>query len=155
MLGAYLDDTLVGLPAAAAARVPELAAAAFAPAGLTIQPAKTKVWVPAGLCPAGCADWWAPRGLRVLGAPAETDTPLATLGELGAAVGDRGKENQSEKERTVYPSQTQMHTQLRHESKTLSSTTCAKSILCKCICLNASLRVSWSSFCVSELYFTI
>ena len=38
VLGAYLDDTLVGLPAAAAARVPELAAAAFAPADLTVQP---------------------------------------------------------------------------------------------------------------------
>ena len=90
VLGAYLDDTLVGLPAGAAAKVPELAAAAFAPAGLTVQPAKTKVWVPSGLCPAGCADWWAPRGLRVLGAPAEGDTPLAALGELGAAVGDPG-----------------------------------------------------------------
>ena len=28
--------------------------------------------------------------LRVLGAPAEADTPLAALGELGAAVGDAG-----------------------------------------------------------------
>ena len=90
VLGAYLDDTLVGLPAGAAAKVPELAAAAFAPAGLTVQPAKTRVWVPSGLCPAGCADWWAPRGLRVLGAPAEAETPLAALGELGAAVGDPG-----------------------------------------------------------------
>ncbi len=90
VLGACLDDALVGLPAGAAAKAPELAAAAFAPAGLTVQPAKTRVWVPSGLCPAGCADWWAPRGLRVLGAPAEAETPLAALGELGAAVGDPG-----------------------------------------------------------------
>ena len=78
------------MPAAAAARVPELAAAAFAPAGLTVQPAKTKVWVPSGLCPDGCAAWRTPRGLRVLGAPAEEETPLAARGELGAAVGDPG-----------------------------------------------------------------
>ena len=80
VLGAYLDDVLVCLPAAAAARVPGLAAASFAPAGLAVQEEKTKVWVPNGLCPAGCAAWWSPRGLRVLGAPEEADTPLAALG---------------------------------------------------------------------------
>ena len=48
------------------------------------------MWVPSGLCPAGCSEWWRPRGLRVLGAPEGSDTPLAALGELGAAVGDPG-----------------------------------------------------------------
>ena len=67
VLGAYLDDVLVGLPAAAAARVPGLAAEAFAQAGLTVGERKAKVWVPAGLCPAGSAAWWSPQGLRVLG----------------------------------------------------------------------------------------
>ena len=90
VLGAYLDDVLVGLPAAAAARVPGLAAAAFAPLGCAVQEEKTKVWVPNGTCPPACAAWWSPRGLRVLGAPAEADTPLAALGELGAVVGDAG-----------------------------------------------------------------
>ena len=87
MIGAYLDDVLVGLPAAAAARVPELAAEAFARARCVVEQQKTKVWVPAGLCPSGCQAWWSPRGLRILGAPQGTETPLAALGELGAAVG--------------------------------------------------------------------
>ena len=52
-----------------------------------VQPGKTKVWVPEGLCPRGCEDWWEPGGLRVLGAPQGSETPLAALGELGAAVG--------------------------------------------------------------------
>ena len=52
--------------------------------------AKTKVWVPSGVCPDGCTEWWSPRGLRVLGAPEEAETPLAALGELGAAVGEPG-----------------------------------------------------------------
>ena len=87
VIGAYLDDVLVGLPAGAAARVPELAAEAFARARCVVEQQKTKVWVPAGLCPSGCQGWWSPRGLRVLGAPQGTETPLAPLGELGAAVG--------------------------------------------------------------------
>ena len=87
VLGAYLDDVLVGLPAAAAARVPELAEETFAPAGCQVQQEKTKVWVPEGICPLGCQDWWEPAGLRVLGAPQGSETPLAALGELGAAVG--------------------------------------------------------------------
>ena len=90
VLGAYLDDVLVGLPAEAAARVPALAAQAFAPAGCLVEQQKTKVWVPAGLCPTDCEEWWSPRGLRILGAPAEGETPLAALGELGAVVGDAG-----------------------------------------------------------------
>jgi len=90
VLGAYLDDVVVGLPAVVAARVPALAAQAFAPAGCVVEQQKTKVWVPGGLCPAGCEEWWSPRGLRVLGAPAEGETPLAALGELGAVVGDPG-----------------------------------------------------------------
>ena len=90
VLGAYLDDVLVGVPAAVAARVPALAAQTFAPAGCLVEQQKTKVWVPAGLCPDGCEAWWSPRGLRVLGAPAEGETPLASLGELGAVVGDAG-----------------------------------------------------------------
>ena len=90
VLGAYLDDVLVGLPAEAAARVPALAAQAFAPAGCLVEQQKTKVWVPAGLCPTGCEEWWPPRGLRILGAPAEGETPLAALGELGAVVGEAG-----------------------------------------------------------------
>ena len=89
-MGAYLDDVLVGVPAAVAARVPALAAQAFAPAGCQVEQQKTKVWVPAGLCPAGCDAWWSPRGLRILGAPAEGEAPLAALGELVAAVGDAG-----------------------------------------------------------------
>ena len=87
VIGAYLDDVLVGLPAAAAARVPELAAETFARVGCVVEQQKTKVWVPAGLCPSGCQAWWSPRGLRVLGAPQGTETPLAALGELGAVVG--------------------------------------------------------------------
>ena len=63
VIGAYLDDVLVGLPAAAAARVPELAAEAFARARCVVEQQKTKVWVPAGLCPSGCQAWWSPRGL--------------------------------------------------------------------------------------------
>ena len=90
VVGAYLDDVVVGLPAEAAGRVPALAAQAFAPAGCLVEQQKTKVWVPAGLCPAGCEEWWSPRGLRILGAPAEGETPLAALGELGAVVGDAG-----------------------------------------------------------------
>ena len=90
VLGAYLDDVVVGLPAEAASRVPALAAQAFAPAGCLVEQQKTKVWVPAGLCPAGCEEWWSPRGLRILGAPAEGETPLAALEELGAVVGDTG-----------------------------------------------------------------
>ena len=90
VLGAYLDDVVVGLPAALAARVPALAADAFAPAGCLVEQQKTKVWVPSGLCPAGCEGWWSPRGLRLLGAPVEGETPLAALGALGAAVGDPG-----------------------------------------------------------------
>ena len=90
MLGAYLDDVLVGVPAAVAARVPALAAQAFAPAGCLVEQQKTKVWVPAGLCPEGCEAGWAPRGWRVPGAPAEGETPLAALGELGGVVGDAG-----------------------------------------------------------------
>ena len=90
VLGAYLDDVVVGLPAEAAGRVPALAAQAFAPAGCLVEQQKTKVWVPAGLCPAGCEGWWSPRGLRILGAPAKRETPLAALGELGAVVGDAG-----------------------------------------------------------------
>ena len=43
-----------------------------------------------GALPRGCADWWSPRGLRVLGAPEGADTPVAALGELGAVVGDDG-----------------------------------------------------------------
>ena len=70
--------------------MPALAAQAFAPAGCLVEQQKTKVWVPAGLCPAGCEEWWSPRGLRILGAPAEGETPLAALGELGAVVGDAG-----------------------------------------------------------------
>ena len=89
-MGAYLDDVLVGIPAAAAARVPELATAAFSPVGCEVEGAKTKVWVPSGVCPDGCTEWWSPRGLRVLGAPDEAETPLAALGELGAAVGEPG-----------------------------------------------------------------
>ena len=42
------------------------------------------------MCPAGCSEWWSARGLRILGAPEEADTPLAALGELGAAVGEPG-----------------------------------------------------------------
>ena len=90
VVGAYLDDVLVGIPADAAARVPEFAAAAFLPVGCAVNENKTEVWVPAGVCPAGCSEWWSPRGLRVLGAPEEADTPLAALGELGAAVGEPG-----------------------------------------------------------------
>ena len=67
VLGAYLDDVVVGLPAEAASRVPALAAQAFAPAGCLVEQQKTKVWVPAGLCPAGCEERWSPRGLRILG----------------------------------------------------------------------------------------
>ena len=74
----------------AAARVPALAAQAFAPAGCEVEQRKTKVWVPSGPCPAGCASWWSPRGLRFLGAPVARETPLAALGELGAAVGEAG-----------------------------------------------------------------
>ena len=55
-----------------------------------VEQQKTKVWVPAGLCPTDCEEWWSPRGLRILGAPAEGETPLAALGELGAVVGDAG-----------------------------------------------------------------
>ena len=88
VLGAYLDDVLVGLPAPLAAQVPAIAAQAFAPAGCEVEQHKTKVWVPAGLCPAGVsARWWSPDGLRVLGAPAEGETPLAALGELGSVIG--------------------------------------------------------------------
>ena len=53
VLGAYLDDVVVGVPAQAAARVPGLAAQAFAPVGCLVEQQKAKVWVPAGLCPAG------------------------------------------------------------------------------------------------------
>ena len=61
VLGAYLDDVLVGLPAPLAAQVPAIAAQAFAPAGCEVEQHKTKVWVPAGLCPAGVsARWWSP-----------------------------------------------------------------------------------------------
>ena len=87
VIGAYLDDVLVGLPAAAAARVPDLAAEACARVGRIVEQQKTKVWVPAGLCPSGCQAWWSPRGLRVPGAPRGAGTPLAALGELGAVVG--------------------------------------------------------------------
>ena len=66
------------------------AAEAFSQVGCVVNEGKTEVWVPSGLCPAGCSEWWRPRGLRVLGAPEESDTPLAALGELGAAVGDPG-----------------------------------------------------------------
>ena len=90
MLGAFLDDVVVGLPAEAVARVPSLAAQAFARVGCQVEQQKTQVWVPAGLCQAGCEAWWSPRGLRFLGAPVEGETPLAALGELGAAVGDPG-----------------------------------------------------------------
>ena len=45
------------------------------------------MWVAEGLCPRGCEYWWEPAGLRVLGAPQGSETPLAALGELGAAVG--------------------------------------------------------------------
>ena len=55
-----------------------------------MQESKTKVCVPEGLCPEGCAAWWSARGLRVLGAPEEGSTPLTALGELGAAVGEPG-----------------------------------------------------------------
>ena len=83
-----MDDVLVGLPAPLAAQVPAIAAQAFAPAGCEVEQHKTKVWVPAGLCPAGVdARWWSPDGLRVLGAPAEGETPLAALGEPGSVVG--------------------------------------------------------------------
>ncbi len=44
VLGAYLDDVLVGVPAAVAARVPALAAQAFAPAGGLVEQQKTKFW---------------------------------------------------------------------------------------------------------------
>ena len=64
VLGAYLDDVVVGLPAELAARVPSLAAQAFASVGCLVEQQETKVWVPAGLCPAGCEAWWTPRGLR-------------------------------------------------------------------------------------------
>ena len=90
VVGAYLDDVHVCLPAEAAARVPEFAAEAFLPVGCVLNAAKTEVWVPSGVCPGGCSAWWRPRGLRVLGAPEEADTPLAALGELGAAVGEAG-----------------------------------------------------------------
>ena len=74
-----------------AARVPVLAAEAFDAAGCKVNQEKTEVWVPAGLCPEGSpAAWWRPGGLRVLGAPAEGETPLAALGDLGAVVGDDG-----------------------------------------------------------------
>ena len=83
-----MDDVLVGLPAPLAAQVPAVAAQAFAPAGREVERRKTKVWVPAGLCPAGVsARWWSPDGPRVLGAPAEGETPLAALGELGSVIG--------------------------------------------------------------------
>ena len=90
VLGAYLDDVVVGLPPEAAARVPALAAAAFAPVGCQVEQQKTRVWVPEGRCPAECEAWWSPRGLRFLGAPVAGETPLAALGELGAAVGEAG-----------------------------------------------------------------
>ena len=64
VMGAYLDDALVGLPAAAAARVPELAEETLAPAGCRVQPGKTKVWVPEGLCPRGY--WALHRALKLL-----------------------------------------------------------------------------------------
>ena len=83
VVGAHLDDVLVGIPAAAAPRVPELATAAFSPVGCEVGGAKTKVWVPSGVCPDGCTEWWSPRGLRVPGAPEEAETPLAALGEPG------------------------------------------------------------------------
>jgi len=43
VLGAYLDDVVVGLPPEAAARVPALAAAAFAPVGCQVEQQKTRV----------------------------------------------------------------------------------------------------------------
>ena len=43
VLGAYLDDVVVGLPAEAVARVPSLAAQAFAPVGCQVEQQKTKV----------------------------------------------------------------------------------------------------------------
>ena len=90
VLGAYLDDVVVGLPAEAAARVPALAAAGFETVGCLVEQQKPEVWVPAGLCPSGCEAWWKAGGLRILGAPTEDEVPLAALGELGAAVGDPG-----------------------------------------------------------------
>ena len=58
VFGAYLDDVLVWLPAPLAAQVPPIAAQAFAPAGRKVEQQKTKVWVPAGLCPAGVSARW-------------------------------------------------------------------------------------------------
>ena len=43
VLGAYLDDVLVGLPAAVAARVPGLATEAFELAGCVVEEGETKV----------------------------------------------------------------------------------------------------------------
>ena len=43
VVGAYLDDVLVGIPAAAAARVPEFATAAFAHVGCAVEEGNTKV----------------------------------------------------------------------------------------------------------------
>ena len=53
-LGADLDDVVVGLQAEAAAKVPSLAAQAFAPVGCLVEQQEAKVLVPAGLCPAEC-----------------------------------------------------------------------------------------------------
>ena len=90
VLGAYLDDVLVGLPASVAGQVPALAAQAFHTVGCVVAQDKTKVWVPTGHCPPGCVDWWSQKGLRILGAPAEGVVPLAALGDAGAVVGDLG-----------------------------------------------------------------
>ena len=90
VLGAYLDDVLVGLPASVAGQVPALAAQAFHTVGCVVEQGKTKVWVPTGHCPPGCVDWWSQKGLRILGAPAEGVVPLAALGDAGAVVGDQG-----------------------------------------------------------------
>ena len=62
---------------------PAIAALAFAPAGCEVEQQKTKVWVPAGLCPAGVsARWWSPDGLRVRW----PEDLKAVLRELGGPV---------------------------------------------------------------------
>ena len=55
-----------------------------------------KVWVPTGVCPSGCEEYWEPEGLRILGAPTQASAATgavchAEAGEhLGAPVGATG-----------------------------------------------------------------
>ena len=69
---AYLDDTIVGVPAALAERALQLAVATFAASGHTGHPGKSACWshsVDPDSLPAVCQRIWKQHGLKVGGIP--------------------------------------------------------------------------------------